>query len=29
MAVVDADRDPRGIELHERVVARLTKMCDL
>ncbi len=29
MAVVDADRYRRGIELLERVVAMLTKMCDL
>ena len=29
MAVVDAERYRRGLELLERVVAMLTKMCDL
>ena len=29
MAIVDADRHRRGIELLEGVVAMLTKMCDL
>ena len=29
MGVVDADRYQRGLELLERVVAMLTKMCDL
>ena len=29
MAIVDADRYRRGIELLERVVAKLTKMCNL